>query len=80
MLLFIMNEKRKCLFLAEMEVMFFSLPITFYYTLLYTTGKGVHHNNQKSDTYGVSSKRGLMLFHASLSQVHSRRYFRISEK
>ena len=53
MLLFIMNEKRKCLFLAEMEVMFFSLPITFYYTLLYTTGKGVHHNNQKSDTYGV---------------------------
>ena len=41
-----MNEKRKCLFLAEMEVMFFSLPITFYYTLLYTTGKGVHHNKK----------------------------------
>ena len=32
----IMNEKRKCLFLAEMEVMFFSLPITFKYNLLYS--------------------------------------------
>ena len=35
-LLFIMNDKRKCLFLAELEVMFFSLPITFKYNLLYS--------------------------------------------